>query len=93
MRGTELTWSRADGLLTCRVVASAFCHHMVRSLVGCLIAVGEGRRPPSFPAEVLAARLRDSRVSVVAAHGLTLEAVGYADRDVGSTRPVITPAE
>jgi tRNA pseudouridine38-40 synthase len=73
----ELAWTREGGLLTCRVVADAFCHHMVRSLVGCLIVVGEGSRPPSWAAEVLAAAVRDSRVPVVAAHGLTLEEVGY----------------
>ncbi len=73
----ELGWTRDDGLLTCRVVADAFCHHMVRSLVGCLLVVGEGKRPASWAAEVLAAAVRDSRVPVVAAHGLTLEEVGY----------------
>lgn len=75
----ELTWMRVTGLLTCRVVADAFCHHMVRSLVGCLLAVGEGKRPAAWPADVLAAGVRDSRVAVVAAHGLTLEEVGYLE--------------
>jgi len=73
----EVTWVRAGGLLTCRVVADAFCHHMVRSLVGCLLVVGEGKLPVSWPAEVLTAGVRDSRVPVVAARGLTLEEVGY----------------
>ena len=42
----DLTWARdADGLAVATVRADAFCHHMVRSLVGCLLAVGEGRRP------------------------------------------------
>jgi tRNA pseudouridine38-40 synthase len=73
----QLVWTRHDGLLTCRVVANAFCHNMVRSLVGCLIVVGEAKRPPPWAAEVLAGGVRDSRVPVVAAHGLTLEEVGY----------------
>lgn len=73
----ELVWVRQADRLTCRVVADAFCHHMVRSLVGCLIAVGEGRRPLDWPKEVLAARARDPRVLVVPSHGLTLEEVGY----------------
>ena len=73
----ELGWTRDDSLLTCRVVADAFCHHMVRSLVGCLLVVGEGKRPASWATDVLAAGVRDSRVPVVAAHGLTLEQVGY----------------
>jgi tRNA pseudouridine38-40 synthase len=50
---------------------------MVRSLVGALLAVGERRRPVAWPAEVLAAGVRDSAVTVVPPHGLTLEEVGY----------------
>ena len=74
----ELTWQRDDdGLVVARVVADAFCHHMVRSLVGAAIAVGEGRRPVTWPAQVLAAGVRDSAVAVVPAHGLTLEEVTY----------------
>lgn len=73
----ELAWTRHDWLLTCRVVADAFCHHMVRSLVGCLLVVGAGNRPPGWAAEVLATGIRDSRVPVVPPHGLTLEEVGY----------------
>ena len=82
----RLDWSRDDaGLVVATVRADAFCHHMVRSLVGCLLAVGEGRRPVGWPAEVLAAGERDSAVAVVPAHGLTLEEVGYpADDELGA---------
>jgi tRNA pseudouridine38-40 synthase len=73
----DLAWSRDGDLLTGTVRADAFCHHMVRSLVGALVAVGEGRRPVGWPAEVLAAGVRDPAVAVVPAHGLTLEEVGY----------------
>ncbi len=72
-----LTWVREGDLLTGTVRADAFCHHMVRSLVGCLLAVGEGRRPAAWPAEVLAAAVRDPTVTVVPPQGLTLEEVGY----------------
>jgi tRNA pseudouridine38-40 synthase len=72
-----LFWVREGDLLTGTVRADAFCHHMVRSLVGCLLAVGEGRRPVGWPAEVLAAAVRDPAVTVVPPHGLTLEEVGY----------------
>jgi tRNA pseudouridine38-40 synthase len=76
----DLSWGRdAEGLAVASVRADAFCHHMVRSLVGALVAVGEGRRPPSWAAEVLAAGVRDAAVTVVPAHGLTLEEVGYPD--------------
>jgi tRNA pseudouridine38-40 synthase len=78
----ELSWARTDaGVAEGRVVADAFCHNMVRALVGCLLAVGEGRRPVTWPAEVLAGRRRDAGVTVVHAHGLTLEEVGYPDDD------------
>ena len=74
----ELHWSRdADGVAVARVVADAFCHNMVRSLVGCMLAVGEGRRDPRWALEVMTAGVRDPGVVVVAAHGLTLEEVGY----------------
>jgi len=78
----ELRWDRdRDGLLVATVRADAFCHNMVRSLVGCMLAVGEGRREPAWAAEVLRARVRDSGVAVVQAHGLTLEEVGYPADD------------
>jgi tRNA pseudouridine38-40 synthase len=82
----DLRWSRgADGLLVAHVRADAFCHSMVRSLVGCLLAIGEGRRSVEWAAEVLAAKRRDSAVTVAPAHGLTLEEVGYPpDAELGA---------
>jgi tRNA pseudouridine38-40 synthase len=78
----DLAWRRDDaGLVVGTVRADAFCHNMVRALVGSLIAVGEGRRPTGWPAEVMAGRRRDQGVRVVQAHGLTLEEVGYPDDD------------
>ena len=59
------------------VVADAFCHSMVRALVGALLKVGEGARPPSWPAQVLMAQVRDPGVPVVPPHGLCLEEVRY----------------
>ncbi len=73
----ELAWSRTGVLLEAVVVADAFCHSMVRALVGACLAVGEGRLAPDDPARVLARRVRDSRLPVVSAHGLTLERVDY----------------
>ncbi len=78
----DLAWHRDDaGLVVGSVRADAFCHNMVRALVGSLIAVGEGRQPTTWPAEVMAGRRRDAGVRVVHAHGLTLEEVGYPDDD------------
>lgn len=59
------------------VAADAFCHSMVRSLVGVLMAVGEGRMPVSEPARMLAARQRSGAVYTAAARGLTLVQVDY----------------
>jgi tRNA pseudouridine38-40 synthase len=74
----RLDWDRdGDGILVATVVADAFCHSMVRSLVGALIAVGEGRRPPGWLADLLAAEARDPAVRVMAPHALCLEEVGY----------------
>src|SRR5699024_8515362 len=57
--------------------ADAFCHSMVRALVGACIAVGERRREESWPREVLRRGVRDSAVQVAPADGLTLEEVAY----------------
>ncbi|AEE45171.1 tRNA pseudouridine(38-40) synthase TruA [Cellulomonas fimi] len=78
----EFVWERASGgaeagLVVARVQADAFCHSMVRALVGASVAVGEGRRPVAWPAQLLAGGRRDAAAHVVAAHGLTLEEVGY----------------
>jgi tRNA pseudouridine38-40 synthase len=77
----ELSWVRVDGVAEATVRADAFCHNMVRALIGCLVAVGEGRRDPAWVATVLAARMRDPAVTVVRPHGLTLEEVGYPPDD------------
>jgi tRNA pseudouridine38-40 synthase len=78
----DLRWERRpDGVLEGTVRADAFCHNMVRALVGALLSVGDGHRPPHWPATVLGARVRDSAVQVVRPHGLTLEEVGYPPDD------------
>ncbi|WP_246004738.1 tRNA pseudouridine(38-40) synthase TruA [Nocardioides marmorisolisilvae] len=75
----DFEWTRLDGVLTATVRADAFCHSMVRALVGCLIAVGEGKQTPEWAEAVLAGRERTPGFSVAPAHGLTLEEVGYPD--------------
>ena len=59
------------------VTADAFCQAMVRSLVGALLAVGDGRRAVDWPGSLLARRDRANEVVVAPPHGLTLVAVGY----------------
>ncbi len=74
----DFTWERTDeGVVQARVVADAFCHSMVRALVGATVAVGEGRYAAGLPEEILARRVRDPRVKVMPAHGLSLEEVCY----------------
>lgn len=70
-------WRRTGDLVAGDVEADAFCHSMVRSLVGALVPVGEGRRPTHWPAQVLAAGRRDPAVAVMPPHGLCLERVTY----------------
>lgn len=87
----RLDWIRDGDLLTAHVSADAFCWSMVRSLIGALLAVGEGRREPDWCAELLTAQHRSSDFAAAPARGLTLIGVDYppdgelADR-VGVTR-------
>jgi tRNA pseudouridine38-40 synthase len=50
--------------------ASAFLHHMVRNLIGCLVAVGSGARDPAWMLEVLRSRSRDMAAPTFAPDGL-----------------------
>jgi tRNA pseudouridine38-40 synthase len=70
-----------EGVVLIAVHADAFCRHQVRSMVGALLAVGEGRQAVGWPAHVLSTRVRDSVVNVAHAHGLTLIAVDYPPDD------------
>ena len=87
----QLSCLRDDrGTVVATVRADAFCHSMVRALVGCLVTVGEGRRDPSWAAAVLAAGTRDPGVAVLAARGLTLEEVAYPPDDRLAERATLT---
>jgi tRNA pseudouridine38-40 synthase len=84
---TRLDWHREpDGVAVATVQADAFCQAMVRSLVGAMLTVGDGRREPSWPAELLTLRERSSAVTVAPAHGLTLVEVGYPDQGEYASR-------
>jgi tRNA pseudouridine38-40 synthase len=75
----ELRSVRAGDLVETTVRADAFCHSMVRALMGALVAVGEGRFSAAWSGEVLSRAARDTRVTVMPAHGLVLEQVTYPD--------------
>ncbi|MGH3351025.1 MAG: tRNA pseudouridine(38-40) synthase TruA [Nocardioides sp.] len=87
----QLTWSRReDGIIEATVVADAFCHSMVRSLVGCVMEIGEGRRDVTWAKEMLAARTRSSALPIAPANGLTLEEVTYPPDDMLAAQHVRT---
>jgi tRNA pseudouridine38-40 synthase len=77
----EVAISRPQpGQLDVRLAGNAFCHNQVRSIVGCLVEVGRGRRDPAWLGEVLAARDRSLAARVAPPQGLVLERVSYGRR-------------
>ena len=86
----RLDWSRDGDRITAYVSADAFCWSMVRSLVGALLAVGEGRREPGWCAELLTATQRSSDFAAAPAQGLTLLGVDYPPDDQLEARTTIT---
>ena len=73
------------GVIECTVRADAFCHAMVRSLVGALVAVAIGQRDHEWLAAITERGVRDSTITVMPATGLTLEEVGYpADHELAA---------
>lgn len=92
-RMLDLIWARdGHGTAVMTVRADAFCHSMVRALVGVLVPVGEGRRPLTWPVEVLTRRERDSSVTVMPPHPLTLDQVAYPDDSELAARQAVTRA-
>ncbi|HCO43375.1 MAG TPA: tRNA pseudouridine(38-40) synthase TruA [Gammaproteobacteria bacterium] len=83
---SRLQVSRHGQWVVIDVVANAFLHHMVRNLVGTLLEIGCGRRPPDWAAELLAARDRTRAARTAPAGGLYLAAVQYPSR-FGVTAP------
>ena len=73
----ELRARRDGDLIRVRARANAFLQQMVRSLVGTLIQVGEGRRSPEEMPEVMSAKDRSAAGPVAAPHGLCLASVEY----------------
>lgn len=89
----EFGWQRdAAGVLVANVKADAFCHSMVRGLVGACVAVGDGRLDVADVAALRARRERTSEFTVLAARGLTLTAVGYPADELLAARAEQTRA-
>lgn len=74
------------GLIEVTVVADAFCHSMVRSLMGALVAVGTGRRDVEWLAGLVRRGGRASEITVMPPQGLVLEEVGYPPDDQLASR-------
>ncbi len=72
---------RTGDMVELTVVADAFCHSMVRSLVGALLRVGHGERSAEWPAMLLARDERAGEITVMPPGGLVLEEVGYPPDD------------
>lgn len=83
---------REDGLLEATVLADAFCHSMVRALIGALVPVGAGERGVEWPEQVLTEGVRDPRVKVMPAHGLCLMEVSYPPAEQLAARATETRA-
>lgn len=87
----EFTWRRDDeGVLVARVKADAFCWSMVRSLVGAVATVGDGRRSAAWCAGLLDERSRSPEVPVAQARGLTLAEVYYPPPAQWAARNALT---
>jgi tRNA pseudouridine38-40 synthase len=98
LRAARVTAGPLRDVIECTVRADAFCHSMVRALVGALVEVGSGRRDAGWLQSVTAAAVRDPAIPVLAPGGLTLEEVGYpADAELAEraqqARSLRSPAD
>ncbi|EZP29018.1 tRNA pseudouridine(38-40) synthase TruA [Microbacterium oleivorans] len=89
----EYGWRRDEsGILVASVKADAFCHSMVRALVGACVAAGEGRIEVGRVAEIRDELARTNEIKVLAARGLTLTEVGYPADELLAARAEQTRA-
>jgi len=92
----SITVSRQGDHIYVDVCANAFLHHMVRNIVGSLLKVGQGERPPEWIAQLLEMRDRTRAGPTAPAAGLYLVAVQYPQQyglPAGGTPPVFAPAD
>ncbi|MEJ1088223.1 tRNA pseudouridine(38-40) synthase TruA [Microbacterium sp. Mu-80] len=89
----DYRWRRdAEGVLIAEVKADAFCHSMVRALVGACAAVGEGKLEVDDVARLRDELTRTSAFKVLPARGLTLAEVGYPADELLASRAEQTRA-
>jgi tRNA pseudouridine38-40 synthase len=85
LTGRRIPSGPMAGVIECTVRADAFCHSMVRSLVGALTAVATGQRDHDWLTRLIEQGVRDPTIMVMPAAGLTLEEVGYpADHELAA---------
>ena len=78
-RVLEARWAADPPLVVLRIRANAFCHQMVRSMVGFMVEVGRGRRRAEETAAVIAAADRSAAGPMAPPQGLILWEAGYGD--------------
>ncbi len=89
----EFDWHRdAEGVVVANIRADAFCHSMVRALVGACVAVGRGRMDVEDVVDIRDEGERTNDFTVLAARGLTLTEVGYPADDLLGERAERTRA-
>lgn len=89
----DFSWRRDErDVLVAGLRADAFCHSMVRALVGACVAVGQGRLDVGDVVVLREAQARTSEFKVLAARGLTLVEVGYPDDELLALRAEQTRA-
>lgn len=81
-----------DGVFAAAIEADAFCHSMVRALVGSIVAVGSARISRDELVQLRDARARTSRFAVMPAHGLSLEEIVYPPDEALESRAEQTRA-
>jgi tRNA pseudouridine38-40 synthase len=86
----QLDVVRDDRIIEVRVQADAFCHAMVRSLVGGLASVGDGSQPVEWLTSLLMLGKRCDELTVAPARGLTLIEIGYPREDELASRAGLT---
>ena len=76
----ELSLQERGAFVLFTFTGNAFLHHMIRNLMGALVAIGEGRRPPAWIGELLAGRDRREAPATFAPDGLYFDGAQYDPR-------------
>ncbi|MGH3145055.1 MAG: tRNA pseudouridine(38-40) synthase TruA [Rubrobacter sp.] len=84
---TASGWTRSGDLLTYGITADSFLYGMVRSLVGTMLDVAQGKRDLAGFERLLSGAERSEAGPAAPSHGLTLVGVGYDDRDLWRSEP------